>query len=107
MFLKNHKLSSTEPTVVGEAKKECSSVPRSTDGQIGGLFPLRSPVRWWESGGAPCLCLRRVDSRLGFPGDAGRVVVVASLWNKVTGALSPPRRGPLGRSRRASGVVCS
>lgn len=84
-----------------------SSVPRSADGQIGGLLPLRLLLRRLESGGTSDLCLRCVDSRVGYPAGAGEVVAAALLWNNGDGALSPPRRGLLGLSRRASGGLCS
>lgn len=93
-------------TVAREAKRESAFFPRSADGQIGGLFPLRPPFWWWESGGAPDLCWRHVDSRVGFPTGAGKVEVVVSMWNKVAGAWASPRRCPLQRSRQATGGSC-
>jgi hypothetical protein len=46
---------------------------------------------------------RLVDSRVGLPIGAVKVVVTATVWNKVTEASSPPRRGLVWRSREASG----
>jgi hypothetical protein len=42
-----------------------------------------------------------------IPGGAVRVVEAVSQWNNGAGVSSPSRRGPLGRSRRASGVQLS
>ena len=49
--------------------------------------------------------MRTIDGTLSetVPGGVGRVVVSAALCNKGTEASSPPRRGPLGRSRGAFG----
>ena len=93
-------------TVPGRGEREGSLVPLSTDGQIGGLSPLRPPSRRWESGGARDLCFRCVYSRLGLPGGGGRVVSASRWWNNGAGARLPPRLRPLWRCRRASGVWC-
>ena len=56
-------------------------------------------------GGVPDLCPRRVDSRIGWPGGVGRVVVSAVPWSKGAGASSPSRRGHAWQRRGASGVA--
>jgi hypothetical protein len=88
---------------VERGEREVVQVPRSADGRSAGPLPLRPPLRWWESGGTSDPCLRRVDSRVGFPGGAGEVVA-AALWNKVAGSCSPSRRCSVGCCRRDSGV---
>lgn len=89
---------------VERGEREVVQVPRSADGRSAGPLPLRPPLRWWESGGTSDPCLRRVDSRVGFPGGAGEVVAAAALWNKVAGSCSPSRRCSVGCCRRDSGV---
>lgn len=92
-------------TVPRRGERGVRRVPRSADGRIGGLSPLRLLFRWPESGGTSDPCLRCVHSRVEVTGGAGEVVAAASVWNNSTGALSPPRQGLLGRRRWASGGV--
>jgi hypothetical protein len=86
-------------------EREGAQIPCSADGRTVGRLPLRS-LRRRESGGTFDLCPRLVDSRVGLPVGAGRVVVLAAVWNKVAGVSSPLRRCLVWRSREASGGRC-
>lgn len=105
--LQSRFLSPSLATVLRRGKKGVGFVPRSADGRIGSLFPLRLLFRRLGSGGTSDPCLRCVDSRVGSPDGAGEVAAAALWWNNSAGAPSPPRRGHLWRSRRASGGACS
>lgn len=100
-------LSPPSATVRERGEREFHFVHRSADGRSVGLFPLRPPLRRWESGETPDPCLRLVDSRVGVSGGAGEVVAAAALWNNGAGARSPPRWRSARRRRRDPGLVSS